>query len=281
MNFGSHVSIAGGIFNAPLNSQAVGGSIFQIFSRSPRGGPAPKITPEIIKAFNNNFKACQQKNFYIHAPYYINFGSPKKNIFESSVKIIRDELERATLLNAKAVMTHLGSANGSDRQTALKQTAQGLKSLLTGYKGSSLLLLENAAGSGEILGDTLNELAFLIKSLPVASQKKVGICLDTCHAFASGYNIADKKSLQNFLNDFDEHIGLDKLVIIHANDSKTQLGDKKDRHEHIGKGYIGLAGFKNIVNHPKLKKMDFILETPIDTNGDHKSDLLIIKNLVE
>jgi deoxyribonuclease-4 len=279
MNLGSHVSIAGGIFNAPINSQSVGGSIFQIFSRSPRGGPAPKLTAEIVADFKKNLTDCQQKTFYIHAPYYINFGSPKKNIFTSTVNIIRDELERASTLNAKAIMTHLGSATGSDRQTALKQTAVGLNEILNDYTGNSLLLLENAAGSGEVLGDTLNELSFLIKSLSVKNRKKVGVCLDTCHAFASGYNIANKKSLNEFVTEFDKLIGLDKLVVIHANDSKTPLGDKKDRHEHIGKGHIGLEGFKNIVNHPKLKKLDYILETPIDDDGDHSGDLKILKKL--
>lgn len=279
MNIGSHVSIAGGIFNAPKNSKTVGGNIFQIFSRSPRGGPAPEITDEIIKLFKTALTENNQELFYIHTPYYINFGSPKKYIYESSIRIVREELERASALGGKAIMTHLGSAVGSQRQLALEQTAEGLKKLLSGYNGKAMLLLENAAGSGEILGNTFTELAGLINSLDKNDQKKVGVCLDTCHAFASGYDVSTKEDLDKLLDEFDKKIGLDKLIVIHTNDSKTPLGDRKDRHEHIGKGHIGLEGFKNIINHPQLKNVDFILETPIDDDGDHADDIKTIKSI--
>ena len=281
MNIGSHVSIAGGIFNAPANSKKVGGEIFQIFSRSPRGGPAPELTKEIVKQFEDEMKRCGQKTFYVHTPYYINFGSPKKFIAESSIKIVREELERASLLQGKAIMTHLGSAVGTDRELALQQTATGLKKILSGYKGQALLLLENAAGSGEILGKNIDELTQLINSLDKAEQKKVGVCVDTCHAFSSGYNLGDKTGLNDFLKEFGKKIGLEKLIVIHTNDSKTPLGDKKDRHEHIGKGHIGLDGFKTIINHPQLKKLDFILETPIDDLGDHADDIKLLRSLVK
>jgi len=279
MYIGSHVSIAGGLFNAPKNSQLVGGNIFQIFSRSPRGGPAPEISTDVIEKFKNAMAENKQNLFCIHTPYYINFGSPKKYIYESSIRIVREELERASLLGGKAIMTHLGSAVGSQRQTALKQTAEGLKQTLEGYNGSALLLLENAAGSGEILGNTFEELAGLINSLDKNKQTMVGVCLDTCHAFASGHDLSNANGLNKLLEEFDRQIGLEKLLVIHLNDSKTPLGDRKDRHEHIGQGHIGLEGFKNIINHPKLKKVDFILETPIDENGDHADDIKTIKSI--
>lgn len=281
MKFGSHVSIAGGMHNAPINSKKVGGEIFQIFSRSPRGGPAPEITPEVVEEFGKQMKQCQQKAFYVHTPYYINFGSPKSYIASSSIRIVREELERASLLGGRAIMTHLGSAVGTTRDRALNQTADELKEVLKDYNKSALLLLENAAGSGEILGNNLDELAALINSLNKSQQKQVGICLDTCHAFASGHDLSTKTGLDKLLSEFDEKIGLDKLIVIHLNDSKTPLGDKKDRHENIGKGHIGLDGFKNIINHPKLKKLDFILETPADENGGHVADLKTLRSLAK
>lgn len=281
MNIGSHVSIAGGLDKAPANSKAVGGSVFQIFSRSPRGGSAPAITPELLSNFKLELKLNQQKNFYIHAPYYINLASTNNRIYQGSISVLRDELKRASILGAVGVMTHLGSANDLSRKEALEKTAKGLKEILKDYQGSSLFLLENSAGSGTVIGNKFEELSFLINSLPKPAQKHVGVCLDTCHAFASGYDLRDKKSVAETLKQFDKTIGLKKLVVIHLNDSKTELGKAVDRHEHLGLGEIGLKGFKELVNQPKINKIDLILETPIDDHGDHSNDLKILKKIIK
>jgi deoxyribonuclease-4 len=286
MKFGAHVSIAGGIFNAPARSKEIGGEVFQMFSRSPRGGAAPKLTNEVVKQFKAEMKKNNQAEAYIHTPYYINLASTNNRIRYGSIAVIREELERASSLGVKYVMTHLGSANDLSRAQAIKEVTKGVKKILEGYKGSAIFLMENSAGSGNVVGNEFEELGAIIKGVPPVlpagrrqARDRLAVCLDTCHAFASGYDLRDKKSLNQTLIKFDKTIGLNKLKLIHLNDSKTDLGKKVDRHEHIGKGKIGLEGFKQLVNYPKLKKINLILETPVDEQGDHAVDLKIIKKL--
>lgn len=278
MLFGSHVSIAGGIFNAPANASKTGCEVFQMFSRSPRGGNVPALTKEIIGQFKSAMKENKQAEAYIHTPYYINLASTNNCIRYGSIKVIMEELERASALGIKYVMTHLGSAGDTPRDAAVKKVFVGILKILSGYTGAALLLLENSAGSGNIIGDKFEELAKIIMALPVSAGKKIGVCLDTCHAFASGYDLRNKKAVDGTLKKFDKIIGLKYLRLIHCNDSKTDLGKHIDRHEHLGKGKIGLAGFEALVSHLKLQKVNMIVETNNDGWGQ-SGDLKILKRL--
>ena len=288
MLFGSHVSIAarlrqgsggqGGVSNALFNAAAIGCEVFQLFSRSPRGGPAPVLSKEIVAQFKEAMKDNNQAAAYIHAPYYINLASSNDKIRLASIKIIREELERASTLGVKYIMTHLGSAGDTPRNTAVKKVASSVLKILSGYKGAALLLLENSAGSGNVIGDKFEELASMIKILPASMKNKIGVCLDTCHAFASGYDLRNAKAVNETLKQFDKIIGLKYLKLIHCNDSKTELGKHVDRHHHLGKGQIGLAGFKALVQNSKLKNVNFIVETN-DDNGGPAGDLKILKKL--
>jgi deoxyribonuclease-4 len=186
MNIGAHVSIAGGIDQAPLYAKEAGCECFQFFSRSPRGGKAPDLTDGLVKSFKDNCKKNGLVNSYIHTPYYINLASKNNRIRFGSINVIREELERASVLGVKYVMTHLGSANDLSRDQAVKQVIEGIKKILSGYKGSSLFLIENSAGSGNIIGDSFDEIATIIREVP--SKDKLAVCFDTCHAFASGYD---------------------------------------------------------------------------------------------
>src|SRR3989344_449157 len=161
---GCHVSILGGIANAPQRAADLGCEVFQIFSRSPQGGPAPKIDKEVVKKFKEEMKKNGQENCYIHAPYYINFASANPKTREASVRIIREELERGSLLGAKCLMTHLGSSRDMPRDKALKLVASGIKAVMKGYKGSTQFLLEISAGAGNTIGNTFEELAYIIKN---------------------------------------------------------------------------------------------------------------------
>ncbi|MFA6588630.1 MAG: deoxyribonuclease IV [Patescibacteria group bacterium] len=280
MLFGLHVSAAGGVQNCPKNAHDLGCETYQFFSRPPQGGPAPKLTKTIVNEFKNTNKKFKFPRTYIHTPYFINFASENNRIKYGSISIVREELERATLLGVTAIMTHLGSAKEQPEKIALKTVAQGLKKILTGYKGSSLFLIENSAGAGKTIGDTLEELAYLIKELTSspklkAQSSRLGICFDTCHAFATGYDLRNKKSLDNLLKEFDKKIGLNFLKLIHANDSQAKLGEHKDRHAHLGDGEIGLASFRELVKHPKLKNIDLIVETPHDRK--HLDDIRLLK----
>ena len=289
MLFGAHVSIAGGVYNAPANAKKIGCEVFQLFSRSPRGGNAPVLTKSIVAQFKSAVKENNQAESYIHTPYYINLASTNSRIRYGSIKVIREELERASLLGVRYVMTHLGSANDLPRKEAVKKVVEGIKKILAGYQGSALFLIENSAGSGNIIGDQFEEISQIINEVPSAyagasadrrqAQSKIGVCLDTCHAFASGYDLRNKKAVDGTLQKFNRIIGLKFLKMMHANDSKTDLGSHVDRHEHIGLGKIGLAGFKAIIRHPQLKKINLILETPDDESGMQESDLKVLKKL--
>lgn len=257
MKVGCHVSIAGGIWNAPKNAADLGCEVFQIFSRSPRGGPAPKIDKETVGRFRDEMKKWNQKNFYIHAPYYINFASIDSKIRSSSIKVIREELERGSLLGAKYLMTHLGSSRNIDRKEALSLVKDAITEVMRGYRGKTKFLLEISAGAGEVIGDTFEELGYL-----AGKSSKIGICLDSAHMFASGYELRTKSGILNTIEAIKVGIGMENVCLIHANDSKVGLGERKDRHDHVGDGKIGIVGFKNLFN--AFSDVDFILETKPD-----------------
>jgi len=275
MHIGAHVSIAGGVEQAPLNAAKAGCECFQMFTRSPRGGSAPVLDKGVVNQFKKNCQKHKLDNYYIHTPYYINLASSSNRIRFGSIKVIRDDLERGSLLGAKALMTHLGSSKDLGKDKALKKIIEGVKKILDGYTGTTQFLIENSAGSGgTIIGDTFEEIGQIIKALP---KYDIGVCFDTCHAFVSGYDLRTKQAVEKTLENFDKLIGLSKLRLMHANDTKTDLGSHIDRHEHIGYGKIGPEGFKVLLHHPALKNIDFVLETPKD--GKKINDLKILKDL--
>jgi len=244
MNIGCHISIAGGVFNAPERAHELGCECFQMFSRSPQGGKAPELTDEVIGKWNNELKKYKIKDVYIHTPYYINFASVNNRIRHGSVSVVRDEL-----------------AKDIGGKEATKKTIEMLKETLRGYTGSAKLLIENAAGAGAIIGAKFTEIKEIIDG--VGDKNIAGVCMDTQHAFASGYDWSDV-NFNSTLKQIDEELGLDKIKLMHANDSKVELGAKRDRHEHIGDGHIGKNAFKNIVQFANKKNIDMILETPHD-----------------
>lgn len=256
MKIGCHVSIAGGVFNAPERAYDLGCEVMQIFSRSPQGGKSPELTLKSIQEFQISNLKFQIKETYVHSPYYINFASADNRIRYGSVNAIKEELERASLLGAKYVMTHLGSAKDLGEKAGLKKTIEMLIKTLENYKGSAKLLLENSAGAGAIIGDDLKDLAYIIKK--VKNKNIAGICLDTQHSFASGY---DWRDFDATIRKIDKEIGLKNIKLIHANDSLTECGSNRDRHAHIGQGLIGVVAFKKIVAFAKENNIDMILET--------------------
>lgn len=271
MYIGCHVSIAGGIFNAPARATELGAETMQIFTRSPQGGKASELTPEIISQFKISNLKFKIHEVVVHTPYYINFASSNNRIRYGSISVIRDELERASSLGARYVMTHLGSAGELSEQQANEKVIEALKKSLNGYNGSCELLIENAAGSGKIMGSTFTQIAKIIKE--INHPKLTGICLDTQHSFASGY---DWRNFENTLKKIGSEISLDKIKLFHINDSKTEFASHKDRHEHIGKGLIGETAFQNIVTFAKEKNISMILETEHDFVID---DIKLLKKL--
>jgi len=211
MNFGAHISAANGVQNAPLNANKLGCETYQFFSRPPQGGKSPKLTLEIVKEFKDNNKKNNFKNYYIHSPYYINLASTNNKIYKSSIRILREELERGDLLGAKGMMFHPGSAKDLSRQQGIKLVSKGITEILKNYKGKCKLLIENSAGAGNVIGDQFKEITTIIKTQSTVNRKKIGVCFDTCHAFASGYDFRNKKAIKKTLDEFNKKIGLKKL----------------------------------------------------------------------
>lgn len=272
MNIGAHVSIAGGIVRAPRNAAGIGCECFQIFTRSPRGGPAREITPQTADEFRTECERFGQRAWYIHTPYYVNLASADSRIAGSSVRVVREELERGCAIGARAVMTHVGSAGDEGRGDALDRAARNLRRILDGYIGKTRLLLENAAGSGSIVGSTLDELSLLNRAV----GNRCGVCLDTQHLFASGYDIRTKKACRETFDRVDQRVGLERLVVIHANDSKVPFNSRRDRHEHIGDGAIGRSGFKWLLSERRLLNTDVVAETKHDRVAE---DIRALKSL--
>lgn len=297
---GCHVSAAGGVWNAPKNAFDLKCEAFQIFTRPPMGGPAPKIETEAIEKFKSEMETYGYSHSYgldgnpfvVHAPYIVNFGSGKKPTYHGSISIVSEELKRANSLGAKYVMTHLGSFKDLGAKEGMKQAKEGLKEVLEKYDPSSSgpagakdctkFLLEISAGAGEVIGDTFEELAELMEKL-VKFKTFGGICFDTQHAFSAGYDFRTPKIALETFKQFDKVIGLKWLKMSHINDSKIELGGKKDRHEHIGEGKLGEAGFKEFMRYldsefKTLNSSSFplILETEHDKV---ETDIKILKKI--
>ena len=273
MKFGTHVSIAGGLDMTPKRAYDLGCECFQFFTRSPRGGQPSKLDEEVIENFLSDCEKFDIQNYYVHTPYFINLASADNKIRNNSIRLIREDLERSSLLKVRSIMTHLGSSKGMERGEAIQNVAASVLKILDGYKGSSVLMLENSAGQGDTIGDTFDEVAEI---LHLVDNEELGVCIDTAHMFGAGYDLRDKKSLDATLKKIESSFGLKRVMLIHGNDSKVGLGERKDRHEHIGKGKIGEGGFEAIINDSRLKHLDIIVENPPEKVAE---DIELLKKL--
>ena len=246
---------------------------FQFFSRSPQGGRVAPLSSEDIKKFLSSCETHHFTDYYIHAPYIINLASKEAKTRNGSIDILRNELERGTLLHARAMMFHPGSASGVGEEMGVKLVIEGIKKILDGYVGSTQPLIEISAGAGMVMGDHFEEVQAILSGV---DDERVGVCFDTAHAFASGYDLRTENAVSATMKLFDDVIGLEKLLISHCNDSKVDIGEKRDRHEHLGKGKIGSNGFKAIVKSSFFKNINLILETPPENIAD---DITLLKKL--
>lgn len=277
MLIGAHVSIAGGIFNAPLNAAKIGAEVFQIFTRSPHGGSVKPLTPDVVNLFKKNCELTGIPFWVVHTPYFINFGSAQTNIRFGSISVLKEELERASLLGAKYLMTHLGSYKDLGKAKGYEQLINSLDKVLIDYKGTTEFLIEISAGAGDVIGKNFGEVAEIIYNSKL-KKYNIGVCFDTQHAFGSGYDLRTPEKVKETFDKFDSSIGLDKLKMFHCNDSKVGFNAKMDRHEHIGKGHIGKQGFEAIFSFDKIRHLNFILETEHDLIAQ---DLEITKEIRE
>jgi deoxyribonuclease IV len=260
MILGKHVSIANGIDRAPYRARELGCNALQIFAKNPRGWNGRRLEHGEADKVKDILRELDMCPLVVHATYLINIASPKRELWDRSIESLADDYQRAGKLGADFLVVHPGSHTGSGIEAGIKRIIEAINIVLGNVENNTLLLLENVAGAGTTIGSRFEQLNEIING--IADKKRTGICLDTCHALAAGYDLASSNGLNRMLVDFNSILGLDRLKVIHINDSKHPLASHKDEHVHIGDGYIGREGMARIINHPDLYDLPFILETP-------------------
>jgi deoxyribonuclease-4 len=279
MKFGVHVSIAGGLSKSFLKAKKIGCDTFQIFTRNPRSWKYKPLTEEIKIEFKHSLKKFNIKPIFSHMPYLPNLASPDKEIWNKSIASLKIELDRCDKLRIPYIVTHLGSPKKEKKEIGIANVIKALNQCLENYNGSCTILLENTAGKNGRLGSLIVDICNILSEIEL--HEKIGLCFDTCHAYTSGYDLQKKAVVNSILTEIDECVGLNKLKLIHCNDTKADLGSGIDRHEHIGLGKIGDKGFINLLKEKKLKKVPFICETPVDERRTDIDNLHHLRKLLK
>jgi deoxyribonuclease-4 len=282
MKLGAHLSVAGGFTNAINKATTIGGNCLQIFSCSPRSWSFTRLSDQQKDEFINLKRKLNISPIYFHASYLVNLANSSKGGTISKNSLIH-ELKLASQLGIKGSIIHLGSLKEDNPQTTLNETIYSYETLIDSIKEviaktpeDTLFIIENAGNKK--IGQKIVQIEKIIKDV---DSQRVRVCLDTCHLYSAGYDISSKTKLDNFIHMFDSLIGLKKLEVIHLNDSRDLLNTGRDRHENIGEGTLGLETFRLLLNHPKLKHVPFIIETPgFDKKGPDKQNLDILKSLL-
>jgi len=266
--FGLHVSSAGSILKTFERTEKVGGEVFQFFLRSPRVWNWKGATEGEKEAFRRKLKEFGNP-VVVHSPYLLNLASPKKELRERSLKVMFEEIKFCDEAGIHFYNFHPGTATGIPDKEGIRNIINSLERLFSLYEPKfTTLLLENTAGEKGDLGKNFRELKEIVDALPGV---RLGICLDTCHAFAYGYEINTRRGFESFKRELENTVGLERVKIIHANDCKFPLGSRKDRHEHIGKGFIGEEGFKFFLSDEYFSELPYYLETPKEGNMDEEN----------
>lgn len=274
---GAHVSAAKSLDLSFERAQDLGAEATQIFVTPPQQWTQTKHSEEIIETYKKRARETGIGPNFIHATYLLNLATPEVAHLQKSINWLVYAQRVAEALGITGTILHIGSYKQS-REQAIVQVVQSIKTVLS-QTGQVNLILENSAGAGNLIGDQLGEIGEIVRQV---DDSRIKACLDTQHAFASGYDLRSKEGIEKWIEELEKEIGLDRLVAIHANDSKTELGSKKDRHENIGKGYIGLEGFRLLINHPKLQDVPFILEIPGEAGkGPDKNNVTLLRSLIQ
>lgn len=275
---GAHMSISGGLDKSIERGESIGCTAIQIFTHSNRQWHIAPLNQGQREAFLEKQKNSFIETVIAHASYLLNIGSPNQATRNQSIKTLTKELDRCHELGIKSLVLHPGAHLTSSKEECLVTIAQSLDKALEEAEGSTMILLENMAGQGSVVGDTFEDLA-AIRGL-THHKKRIGFCVDTCHAYAAGYHFSTPKTYVEFWEQIDALIGLEHVKAMHLNDSKTICGSHVDRHEHIGKGSLGLEPFKLIMNDARFRDIPKILETPKETD-ELQSDAKNLETLKE
>jgi deoxyribonuclease-4 len=266
-----HVSISGTIDQAADRARDLGCDTFQMFTRNPRGWKYKKLDRGEVEEFKRKVALYNLAPVVAHMPYLPNLSSPKKLIYSKSVKSLSGEIDRCGTLGIPYIVTHLGSHLGEGSDVGLGKIVSAINRALSDNANAVMLLLENTAGTKNSMGSSFEEIKRIIDR--VDEKKRVAICLDTAHAYAAGYDLHSARGVHDTFERFDSVLGLGILKVIHLNDSQVGLGSGRDRHEHIGLGYIGEQGFRALFKQSAVRDLPFIMETPIDERGDEKENM--------
>lgn len=277
LKLGCHVSITGSIDQAVDRALERNCNTFQIFTRNPQGWRFKELGDAEVDEFGRKVRENEIVEPVTHMPYLPNLASPRADIYKLSLDSLREELKRCGRLGVPYLVMHLGSHLGMGKEVGLKRLVEGCNVALSAVKNDVMLILEIMAGQKNSMGSTFEDVRNIYDG--IHQKSRVGICFDTCHVFAAGYDLRDKSTLNETLRKFDEVVGLDLLRVLHLNDSRGELGSGLDRHEHIGMGEIGDAGFRAVIHHPALRNLPLILETPIDERANDIVDLNRIRRL--
>ena len=276
MKIGAHVSAAGGADKAIDNALEIGAESIQIFASSPRTWSFRAQKPGAVAAFREKARQTGVGPAFLHGSYLVNLGG-NPELAEKSVASLTSHMNAATGLGARGVIFHAGSHKGRGFDSILDQAARCLSRVLDDTADETWLIIENSAGAGNHIGTTFGEIGRMIRAV---GSDRVKVCLDTQHAFAAGYRITEGDGLSEALDEFEGEIGLGRLVAVHANDSKTELGSGVDRHENIGHGHIGEQGFANIMSQPAFANVPFLLEVPgIEGGGPDRINVDALKSI--
>ena len=277
MGLGAHVSTAGGLSTCVPRAVAMGCECMQIFLSAPQRWQAPKHSDEQVFEFQRQITEAGIAPTFAHTAYLVNLAAPDPGIRERTIENLKSTAAWADRIGLAGIVVHIGSARGQPVEDAETQVASALEEVLK-QGTQSLILLENSAGSGEYLGSRFDQIGQLVDRM--GGDKRIGLCLDTAHTFASGYDLRVDEGIQRTIDEVDQFIGLERLKLIHANDSKVGLNTFVDRHENIGKGQLGEDAFVRMLSHPALRSVAWVLEVPgYEDKGPDKPNLDELKRL--
>lgn len=273
---GVHVSIAGSLDLAVDRAKDAGCEVFQQFSRNPRGWAYTPLSDEQCDLYRAKIKSTGLLPVD-HMPYLPNLASPKPEVYEKSIAALTAELGRCEKLGIPYLVTHLGHHLGDGIAGGRARVIKAINTALHGSDSGVMLLLENTAGEKNSVGSTFGHIRGIMDGLE--NTQRIGVCFDTCHAFAAGYELRTKEGIEETLSQFDEQVGITNLKIIHLNDTKGDKGSALDRHEHIGMGFIGEEGFRHILRHKVFSPLPLICETPVDERRDDRGNIAAVRDL--
>ncbi|MCX5707132.1 MAG: deoxyribonuclease IV [Candidatus Omnitrophica bacterium] len=278
MILGVHISGVSKLSESLKLAHELGCNTMQIFARNPQRWRADFLHPDELEEFRLEQAKFKIDPISIHISYLINLASPDSRLYRASIEAYIEDILEAHVLGADYIVTHMGSHKDTSEEAGIRRLVEALNSIIDKTSGTKVgILLENTSGSGSWLGYKFGHHKKILAG--IKDKSRVGLCLDTAHAYLAGYDISTKIGLDKMLDEMDKAAGLNRLKLIHLNDARGELGSHHDRHDHIGKGSIGLEGMKRIINHPKLKDKPFILETPKDSPNSDKINLGIVRKL--